>query len=135
MIALKRLREEKRMTQAELSKALEISPSAIGMYEQGRRVPDVSTLKKISAYFNVSIDYLLGNSTSKDIHVSNVPPLPSPKDERDIVYNLEKMMIFLNSSAAKSTTEDDEDRALLRTSLEIAMKIAKRLAKKLNPNE
>ena len=46
MIALKKLREEKRMTQAELSKALEISPSAIGMYEQGRRVPDVSTLKK-----------------------------------------------------------------------------------------
>lgn len=135
MIALKKLREEKRMTQAELSKALEISPSAIGMYEQGRRVPDVSTLKKISAYFNVSIDYLLGNSTSKDIHVSNVPPLPSPKDERDIVYNLEKMIIFLNSSTAKSTTEDDEDRALLRTSLEIAMKIAKRLAKKLNPNE
>lgn len=43
MIALKKLREEKRMTQAELSKALEISPSAIGMYEQGRRVPDVST--------------------------------------------------------------------------------------------
>jgi transcriptional regulator with XRE-family HTH domain len=135
MIALKKLREEKRMTQAELSKALEISPSAIGMYEQGRRVPDVSTLKKIFAYFNVSIDYLLGNSTSKDIHVSNVPPLPSPKNERDIVYNLEKMIIFLNSSAAKSTTEDDEDRALLRTSLEIAMKIAKRLAKKLNPNE
>ena len=83
----------------------------------------------------MSIDYLLGNSTSKDIHVSNVPPLPSPKDERDIIYNLEKMIIFLNSSAAKSTTEDDEDRALLRTSLEIAMKIAKRLAKKLNPNE
>lgn len=105
------------------------------MYEQGRRVPDVSTLKKISAYFNVSIDYLLGNSTAKDIHTSNIPPLPSPKDERDIVYNLEKMMAFLNSSAAKSTTEDDEDRELLRTSLEIAMKIAKRLAKKLNPNQ
>lgn len=135
MIALKRLREEKRMTQAELSKDLEISPSAIGMYEQGRRVLDVSTLKKISAYFNVSIDYLLGNSTAKDIHTSNIPPLPSPKDERDIVYNLEKMMAFLNSSAAKSTTEDDEDRELLRTSLEIAMKIAKRLAKKLNPNQ
>lgn len=79
------------MTQAELSKALEISPSAIGMYEQGRRVPDVSTLKKISAYFNVSIDYLLGNSTAKDIHTSNQAeqflievgddPLDAPKSQ------------------------------------------------------
>ena len=112
MIALKNLREEKRMTQAELSKDLEISPSAIGMYEQGRRVPDVSTLKKISAYFNVSIDYLLGNSTSTDIH------------------NLEKMIAFLGSSATKITTEDAEDRKLLRASLEIAMKIAKKMAKK-----
>ncbi|MFP8918983.1 helix-turn-helix domain-containing protein [uncultured Megasphaera sp.] len=130
MIALKNLREEKRMTQAELSKDLEISPSAIGMYEQGRRVPDVSTLKKISAYFNVSIDYLLGNSTSKDIHTSNIPPLPSPKDEQDIVHNLEKMIAFLGSSATKITTEDAEDRKLLRASLEIAMKIAKKMAKK-----
>ena len=65
MLTLKRLREEKEMTQAELGKALEISPSAIGMYEQGRRTPDIPTLKKIASYFNVSLDYLLGNSPAK----------------------------------------------------------------------
>lgn len=53
MLTLKRLREEKEMTQAELGKALEISPSAIGMYEQGRRTPDIPTLKKIASYFNL----------------------------------------------------------------------------------
>lgn len=65
MLTLKRLREEKEMTQAELGKALEISPSAIGMYEQGRRTPDIPTLKKIASYFNVSLDYLLGNAPAK----------------------------------------------------------------------
>lgn len=65
MMILKRLREEKNMTQAELGKALEISPSAIGMYEQGRRTPDIPTLKKIASYFNVSLDYLLGNAPAK----------------------------------------------------------------------
>lgn len=65
MLTLKRLREEKEITQAELGKALEISPSAIGMYEQGRRTPDIPTLKKIASYFNVSLDYLLGNSPAK----------------------------------------------------------------------
>lgn len=67
MLTLKRLREEKEMTQAELGKALEISPSAIGMYEQGRRTPDIPTLKKIASYFNVSLDYLLGNAPGKAV--------------------------------------------------------------------
>ena len=129
MMILKRLREEKNMTQAELGKALEISPSAIGMYEQGRRTPDIPTLKKIASYFNVSLDYLLGNSTSKELPDSNLPPL-TPKDERDIARDLENMIESLDGSAAMGNAEDDEDRELLRTSLETAMKIAKRTAKK-----
>lgn len=66
MMTLKKLREEKGMTQAELGRQLKISPSAIGMYEQGRRTPDIPILKKMSAFFDVSIDYLLGNSIAKE---------------------------------------------------------------------
>lgn len=66
MMTLKKLREEKGMTQAELGRQLKISPSAIGMYEQGRRTPDIPILKKMSAFFGVSIDYLLGNSIAKE---------------------------------------------------------------------
>ena len=72
MMILKRLREEKNMTQAELGKALEISPSAIGMYEQGRRTPDIPTLKKIASYFNVSLDYLLGNAPAKTVQQKTI---------------------------------------------------------------
>lgn len=55
---LRELRENKGMTQANLAKALSISRSAIGMYEQGKREPDFETLEKIADYFNVTMDYL-----------------------------------------------------------------------------
>lgn len=58
---LKELRLAASLTQAELGRALGVSASAIGMYEQGRREPDGKMLAKISEYFNVSLDYLLGS--------------------------------------------------------------------------
>ena len=55
----KKLRTEYNMTQAELAKALNMSRSTIGMYEQGKREPDFETLEKISDYFNVSMSVFL----------------------------------------------------------------------------
>ena len=72
MLKLKKLRENRGMTQAELGKALDISPSAIGMYEQGRRIPDISNLKKISSFFSVSVDYLIENNLQND--ANKTPP-------------------------------------------------------------
>ncbi len=60
---LKKLRASKSVTQDELAKALNISRSAIGMYEKGDREPDYETLEAIADYFNVSIDYLLGRES------------------------------------------------------------------------
>lgn len=56
---LRALRKAKRMTQQELASALEISASAVGMYEQGRREPDNETLAKFCRFFGVSSDYFL----------------------------------------------------------------------------
>lgn len=60
------LRVEKNMTQSQLAKALKISPSSIGMYEQGRRKPSYELLEEISDYFNVDMDYLMGRSEIKN---------------------------------------------------------------------
>lgn len=61
MQRLKEIREKKKLSQAELAKLLNISSSAVGMYEQNRRFPkDENMLKAIAGFFNVSIDYLLG---------------------------------------------------------------------------
>ena len=62
MYHLRELRIQKGLTQAELSKALQVSASSIGMYEQGRREPDNETLGRIANFFNVTTDYLLGRT-------------------------------------------------------------------------
>ncbi len=53
------LRRQLKLSQRELAAALQISPSAVGMYEQGRRVPTAELLVAIAALFGVSTDYLL----------------------------------------------------------------------------
>ena len=53
------LRREAGLSQAQLARKLGISPSAMGMYEQGRREPSVDNLVAIARIFQVSTDYLL----------------------------------------------------------------------------
>ena len=54
------LRREANLSQAELARRLKISPSAMGMYEQGRREPSVQILVRMAGALGVSTDYLLG---------------------------------------------------------------------------
>jgi len=56
---LRKLIEERNMTQKELATELNIAPSTIGSYVQNAREPDFATLKLLATYFDVSIDYLL----------------------------------------------------------------------------
>ena len=61
------LRREAGLNQAELAQRLRISPSAVGMYEQGRREPSADTLVAMAQLFGVSTDYLLtGQAAEKD---------------------------------------------------------------------
>lgn len=65
-IRLKELRNEKGVLQKDIAKFLKISTTAYGYYEQGKRSPDPETINKLSDYFNVSVDYLLGKSDIKE---------------------------------------------------------------------
>ena len=53
------LRRSAGMSQAQLAQKLQISASAVGMYEQGRREPTAEILVELAKIFNVSTDYLL----------------------------------------------------------------------------
>lgn len=64
-VKLRRLRRKFKMTQAQLARKLGLSPSAIGMYEQGRREPDSAMLLKIANLFGVSVDFFLESKESK----------------------------------------------------------------------
>ena len=58
------LRRKKGWSQAELANRLHISPSTIGMYEQGRRVPTLDIIIAMAQLFEVSLDYLLTGTES-----------------------------------------------------------------------
>lgn len=64
-LRLKELRGIEGYTQDELSSKLKISRSGLSAYERGVREPDLETLERIADFFNVDIDYLLGNTDIK----------------------------------------------------------------------
>ena len=57
---LKYLRNRDGISQAELALRLGITPSAIGNYESGTRMPSSDIEEALADYFNVSLDFLRG---------------------------------------------------------------------------
>lgn len=114
------LRKENNMTQEQLANELNISPSAIGMYEQGRRKPSYELLQEICDYFNVDMDYLMGRSDIKNKYQAGLKydwekeEKPEPKKEEGpnvahIYDESDFMMIPLygSISAGYGTEESD----------------------------
>lgn len=67
---LRKLREDKGLTQAQLANELNISRAALGYYENGR-TPTIDTLDLVSSYFDVPLDYLMGRTEAAQ--KKNVP--------------------------------------------------------------
>lgn len=71
------LRRGANLTQGELAQRLQVSASAIGMYEQGRREPSAEILVALSRIFGVTVDYLLtgqpaGNAQTVELAMESV---------------------------------------------------------------
>lgn len=64
---LRKLIEDNNITQNQLSGILGKTRQAINNYTLGNTAPDADTLIKLSEYFNVSVDYLIGVSNVKTI--------------------------------------------------------------------
>jgi Predicted transcriptional regulators len=95
---LRQLREEKKITQKELAKYLNISDRVVGYYETNNRFPkDENMLKKLADFFDVSIDYLIGctdiqNPYKSTFHVIDVSKLPD-----EVIRHVEEYVEFLNN--------------------------------------
>ena len=57
---LKELRIESGITQKDIAKLLNMSKMAVSHWERGNSEPSIDQLKILAAYFDVSIDYLVG---------------------------------------------------------------------------
>lgn len=70
------LRKQQNLTQQDMARILGISRQAYSNYELGNREADYTTLKKLSNYFNVTVDYLLGET--------DIPEKSRPTTDKDI---------------------------------------------------
>ncbi|MFQ9423057.1 MAG: helix-turn-helix domain-containing protein [Christensenellaceae bacterium] len=57
---LKELREEKNLSQLQLSRLVDISQSSIARYELNQAEPRLSDIRKLAIFFGVTADYLVG---------------------------------------------------------------------------
>ena len=79
---LRKLRNERDLSQDDVGQSLNLSGRTIGNYESGKRMPALDTLIKLADFYEVSIDYLLGrtdnrclNSTTSEMSIfENLPP-------------------------------------------------------------
>lgn len=67
---LRLLRKQRNITQDQLAADLELSKSAISMYENGRRLPSFEVLEAFADYFNVSLSVLNGEPEN---NVTRIP--------------------------------------------------------------
>jgi transcriptional regulator with XRE-family HTH domain len=55
------LRKKKDVTQVKIAELMNKSSNAVASWEQGLSLPDVTTLYKLSKYYNVSMEYFYLN--------------------------------------------------------------------------
>lgn len=58
----KELRLSKKLTQKQIAQIFGLAESTISMYESGKREPNFDQLDEFADYFNVDLNYLLGQS-------------------------------------------------------------------------
>jgi transcriptional regulator with XRE-family HTH domain len=60
---LRRLREARNLTQAELGKRADMAAASVSHFETGQRAPSLESLVKLADALEVSVDTLLGRSS------------------------------------------------------------------------
>ena len=70
---LKKMREQKKLTQQDVADGINVNSSTYKNYEYGRREPDLETVSKLADFYGVTTDYLLGRE-----------PLPNPFAELNL---------------------------------------------------
>ena len=107
---LKSMRLEAKLTQKELAEKLKIGQNTYSYWEKGIRKPVGENLNKLANFFNVSTDYLLGNSNIKD--------------QKQFDEDLEKSLDTFKSFDGKPMYDDDREkiREFLRKRMEDRLK-------------
>ncbi|MEA5134620.1 MAG: XRE family transcriptional regulator [Candidatus Fimivivens sp.] len=107
-----------------MCKEAKISRAIMSEFKMGRtKELSTSTLSKLSGYFNVSVDYLLGKEDQKE----NAPAL-NTRDERDIAKDMERLRQNLESGEGLMFDGDplsDEAKESILAAMKIGLEMAK----------
>lgn len=79
---LKLLRTNKKMTQEELGKKINVTKVSVSGYESGNRKPDIETTQKIADFFEVSVDYLLGRTDNNRYNENKITSKATAADAK-----------------------------------------------------
>lgn len=114
---LKNLRKDNKKTQDDMSKLLKIQRSTYGEYERGRITPPMDKIRFLANYFDVSVDYLMGNT-----NLTTPDEAKETNDVSDVSVIIRKMIDELendkNNIVFEGETLDKETRKLLISSLQ-----------------
>lgn len=120
------LRVQKKLSQAEVARCLDITRQAYNNYEAGKREPDYTTLVKIADFFHITTDYLLGRidadtaseiaPASKISHVTICNRYRGKRlDTGDWVYGAYIFVCSVKKAYIQTFREDGEMAELLET--------------------
>ena len=66
---LKKIREEKNLSQQKLAKKLEVAQSTVAMWEASQRTPKLGELNRLARVLNITINRLLGQPKDRKLEV------------------------------------------------------------------
>jgi transcriptional regulator with XRE-family HTH domain len=104
MNRIKELRKQKKMTQKSLAGHLQIADSTLSYWETGKYEPDNESLKKLSRFFHVPIDYILGGDFSQWRSTSNgtlYADFNKPHSNDDDAISVSDAIIAYNENSAE----------------------------------
>lgn len=99
---IKKLREERGLTQTELGNIIGVTKASICCYEKGTRVPTIENLVDLSSFFDVSLDYLVGRNELDIVSLGEKNFLKLLKKDKKlyskIIFEPEKYIDFLKEA-------------------------------------
>lgn len=128
---LKELRIESNLLQKDIANILNISRNTYEKYEVGEKTITINHLNKLSNYYNVSLDYIIGISNKKNSYnFKKVNILDINKISKNIKYiriyfNLTQEQLARNIKTSKTTVSIIENEIRLPNIL-IAISISRR---------
>ncbi|MBF0777555.1 helix-turn-helix domain-containing protein [Streptococcus cuniculi] len=98
---LKELRKNAKLTQQELSNALNIKQGTYSRWERGLLEPSLSQITDLAIFFHVSVDYLTGKRDKEYSTISSFDHEPMSVEESSKIVDYVISSIFTALSSAK----------------------------------